>query len=345
MRLTQTRARYSFYRWFRGRPERLTLPEVGTVQLREVRRIVDGLRGDLAKGVDVFARARSAKQPAKPITLQDAFEAHIKRPDLRPGTRRDYTSAWRNVPSHLKAKPIAAIDETDLKRLHDAIGERGHPRLANKVIVLISGLLRGNGRQADNPAVNIKRFRETPRQRVLTLGELRRLRSALESEPSPWREYFLLLLLTGARRSSLARMRWEDLDLDTATWRLPAGWSKNRRVLTVALPSEALTVLRRLASERSAAPWVFPAQSQAGHLVEPKRAWRRACARAGIAGAVIHDLRRTTATLVASDGANAAALAVVLGHLTPQSAKSYIHLSSETGRQYLERAAQKSRAA
>jgi hypothetical protein len=31
IRLTPTRARYIFYRWHRGKPDRLTLPEVGSV--------------------------------------------------------------------------------------------------------------------------------------------------------------------------------------------------------------------------------------------------------------------------------------------------------------------------
>jgi integrase len=39
-------------------------------------------------------------------------------------------------------------------------------------------------------------------------------------------------------------MQWGDLDLDAATCRIPAIGSKNRKVVTVALATEAAAVLR-----------------------------------------------------------------------------------------------------
>jgi integrase len=57
--------------------------------------------------------------------------------------------------------------------------------------------------------------------------------------------------------------------------------------------------------------------------------------------ATIHDLRRTLGTAIASDGANAATIAAVLGHSSQQSAKAYIHLSAEVARPVIERAAQR----
>jgi integrase len=351
IRLTPGVSRYVFYCWHHGKPERLTLDKVGSVQLREMRRIVTGLRGDLARGADVFAGARLAKKPAKPLTLNYAFEAHIARPDLRPGTKRDYESAWQRVPPRLKSKPIADINNDDLKRLHNEIGAE-HPRLANKLTGLISCLLHNNGRQGDNPATGVRRFRESPRERVLTLAELRRLRDAVEDEHEPWRSYFALAILTGSRRGSLARMRWVDIDLDEAVWRLPAEWSKNRKVLTAALPSEAVAILRARhehecrGADAPAAQWVFPARSQAGHLTGPKRAWKRVCERARIHGARIHDLRRTLATALAADGANPALIATALGHVSQASARHYVHLSAEMARSAVEKAARRiSRAA
>ena len=166
-------------------------------------------------------------------------------------------------------------------------------------------------------------------------------RAALVIEREPWRSYFLLAMLTGARRSALARMRWSDLDLEAATWRIPAEWSKNRRVLTVALPTEAVSVLRRLHETRGAAEWVFPANSATGHVQEPQKAWRRVLKQAGVEGAVLHDLRRTLGTTVAASGAGAAIISAVLGHMSSESAKSYVHLSAEMAREAVEQAARR----
>jgi integrase len=187
----------------------------------------------------------------------------------------------------------------------------------------------------------VRRYRCEARQRVFALDELHRLRGAFGHEDEPWRTYFLLLLLTGARRSAVAAMRWADIDLDQATWRIPPASSKTRTVIAVALPSEAVVILRRLHDARGGAPWVFPAGSGSGHIVAPERAWRRVCKRAGISGAVLHDLRRTLGTAIAADGAGAAIVASVLGHASQQSAKAYVHLSAEAGRAYVERAARR----
>ena len=331
---------FVFYRWHNGRPGRITIAKVGELALPKARAIAASLRGDLARGIDVFARERTAKTAQKPTTLAEAYDLLVSRPDMRPSTRRDYSSLWRLVPPRIKAQPLAEIGATDLAGLHGKIGTK-HARTANKLMALLSVLFRRNGRRHDNPVIGIERYREEPRQRVLTVDELQRLRAAAQVEGEPWQSFFLLAMLTGARRGALARMQWVDLDLGAATWRIPAVWSKNRKTVTVALAGEAVAIIRRLHAERGAAPWVFPSGSQAGHLTEPRKAWRRVTRRAGIEGAVIHDLRRTVGTLVAADGAGAAVISAVLGHLSMQSAKSYLHLSAEMARAAVERAAQK----
>jgi integrase len=342
VRLTPAKVMYVFYIWHAGRPQRLTLGEVGQVQLRQIRQIVAALLGDLAHGVDVFARAKHKKQAEAPLTLNAAFERHLARPDLRDSTRRDQESLWRRVPARLKARALTDVTTDDLSRLHSSIGAR-HKRTANKIVAIVSALMRRSGRLRDNPAEGIVRFREEPRQHVLTMGELQRLRDVLEETVEPWRSFFTLAMLTGARRGSLARMRWVDLDLDAAVWRLPATWSKNRKVLTVALPSEAVAILREMYRRRGLSPWVFPSWSASGHIADPKPAWVRVCRKAGVEGAVIHDLRRTIGTLVAADGAGAAVISAVLGHTDLRSAKSYIHLSAEMARDAVEGVAQRMR--
>jgi integrase len=310
---------------------------VGEVPLRAARRIAAAYRGDLARGVDVFA---TVKKDRTASTLEVAYDAHMARPDMRRSTRADYESLWKLVPERLKKRALHEIDTNDLKNLHQVVGKR-HPRTANKLLALLSVLFARNGRKHDNPAADITRFKQSPRQRVLTLDELRRLRAAFETEREPWRSYFLLAMLTGARRGALARMRWGDVDLEAATWRIPAEWSKNRKVLSVALPSEAVAALRELSVVRGASDWMFPAQSVTGHIREPQKAWRRVLSRAGIEGAVLHDLRRTLGTAVAASGAGAAIISAVLGHMSSESAKSYVHLTPEMARMAVEQAARR----
>ena len=338
VRFTKGAVSFVFSKWHNGRPGRITIGKVGAVSLRDARAVAAGYRGDMARGIDVFARAQEASRAPRPTTLAEAYAAHVARPDMRPSTLRDYASLWRLVPARMRGRALTAIAQAELVTLHAKVGEE-HPRTANKLIALISVLASQNGRRADNPASGIRRFREDPRQRVLTVEEMRRLRDALESERAPWRSFFTLLMLTGARRGALARMQWTDLDFGAAVWRIPAVWSKNRKVLTVPLTSEAVEILTQMHAVRGASPWVFPAQSKAGHVTEPLKAWRRVAKRAAVEGALPHDLRRTLGTTVAADGAGAAIISAVLGHISPQSAKSYVHLSAEMARGAVEKAA------
>lgn len=342
VRLTPSGAAFVFYRWHHGRPGRITIAKVGEIPLRQARAIAAGYRGDLARGIDVFEVARHSKVQGKPPTLASAYEAHLARPDMRRSTSRDYASLWKTwIPARLKNRPLAEITQPELRKLHVEVGAK-HPRTANKVLAMLSVLFAQHGRRHDNPAAGIPRYREEPRQRVLSIAELRRLREAIEVEHEPWRGFFMLAMLSGARRGALQRMRWDDVDLDAATWRIPAEWSKNRRVLTVALASEAVAILRGLYGVRGGSPWVFPSSSKAGHLTEPKKAWARIAKRAGIGGAVIHDLRRTLGTAVAADGGSPAIIQAVLGHISAQSARSYLHLSAEMARGAIEKAARRS---
>jgi len=59
---------------------------------------------------------------------------------------------------------------------------------------------------------------------------------ALEQEPGEhWRAYFPLSLLLGTRRTELLSARWEDMDLERRTWRIPA--TKSGRPHLLPLPA------------------------------------------------------------------------------------------------------------
>jgi integrase len=58
-----------------------------------------------------------------------------------------------------------------------------------------------------NPVTRVKLHRE----RFLLSAEVEAFIKALEAEPQFWRDYFLLLLLTGLRRSALVGLHWDRL--------------------------------------------------------------------------------------------------------------------------------------
>jgi len=101
----------------------------------------------------------------------------------------------------------------------------------------------------ENPAKGVTRFDQLDRERFLHPGELKPFFEALAAEPNiTMRDCLLLKLLTGARSANVHAMKWSDVHLDRAEWRIPK--TKNGQPQTVALVPEAVAMLR----EHSASP-------------------------------------------------------------------------------------------
>lgn len=85
------------------------------------------------------------------------------------------------------------------------------------------------------------------RERVLSDSELAVVWRATYALPGPFGALYRLLVLTGQRRSEVARMRWSELDQKAGTWRLPGDRAKNSKWHQVPLSTLAQEELDRLA--------------------------------------------------------------------------------------------------
>ncbi len=114
-----------------------------------------------------------------------------------------------------------------------------------------------------------------------------------------------LVLLTGARASEVTDLPWAELDLDAATWVLPAARSKNKRTNLVPLVPAVVAMLRRR-QEDAVCAYVFPAVRRP-HITDAdlSRPLKAVCLRLAAWGVPIapftpHDLRRTVETGMAA---------------------------------------------
>jgi len=144
--------------------------------------------------------------------------------------------------------------------------------------------------------------------------------------------------LTGARRANLLAMGWEDVNLDTGLWRIPGEVAKAGEVIVIPLVQQAVDILRRRLQSSGGSPWVFPAQSKSGHLIDPNAHWRRILKRAGLQDLRIHDLRRSLGSWQAITGAPLLTIGKSLGHSSIQSTMVYARLNTATVRESVERA-------
>ena len=185
------------------------------------------------------------------------------------------------------------------------------------------------GYRGDNPARGIKMFPEQSRDRFLLPDELPRFFRSLYEEPNPLLQgFFLLCLLTGARRSNVQAMRWDEVSWELRQWRIPQ--TKAGFPVVVPLSPPALEVLRRLREGSiNGCPWVFPGRRRRGHLMSPQSAWRRLLARAGLENLRIHDLRRSLGSWMAIGGASLPTIGKLLGHARQETTAVYARLTMD----------------
>ena len=202
------------------------------------------------------------------------------------------------------------------------------------------------------------------RERVLSSDEIIALSIALplsglglRSQAAVW-----IVLATGARIGELTGAAWNDalpkaemlqrvaqaggtkigfVDLQRKTWHLPT--TKNQRAHTIHLSEFALRQFERLLAMRELGPWVFPSASSAGaislkslgkQLSDRQRpADRRLKNRTAQTNSLAlpggrwtsHDLRRTTATLMAGLGVSTDVIEECLNHkIASKVARVYI---------------------
>lgn len=275
---------FSVYRWGKatGKPERVTIGRFPDVSLEAARAKATEIVASFAMGENPNEAKRKARSE---MTFADLFDLYIERHS------KVHKRTWREDQSkydqylcnekqgvNLAAKKLSAIERTDIARLHAKIG-KDHPVTANRVIALVSSIF-GRAITWDiydkiNPATKIKKFKENSRERFLQRDELPRFFAALNTEPNDViRRFFLIALLTGARRGNVLAMRWECLDSKSLTWKIPGLQSKNGAPLTVMLSPEVGQILSecKIGNETE---WVFPGTGKAGHLAGPNKAWKR----------------------------------------------------------------------
>ena len=237
-----------------------------------------------------------------------------------------YLNAWAG-------RRLGSIHKPDVQALHAEIGREHGTYAANRMLALLRAMLnKGDeiGYRGDNPAKGVKAFKEQSRDRFLQPNELQAFFEALEAEQPLFRDFFIIALLSGARRSNVQAMRWDEVDLDAGYWRIPE--TKNGLPIVVPLVGPAVEVLRARAEHRNGSPWVFPGRKHGTYLQEPKTAWARIVKRAGLTDLRPHDLRRSLGSWMAGQNVSLNVIGRVLGHKSSAATMIYSRVALDPQR-------------
>lgn len=291
--------------------------------------------GDIAQDKDpATLRDSDAKVP----TLAKAVEIYLNK-DVDPSKRKSTAAQYRDVLERVCLPIVGQIRVHELKAsdvsdLHYQL--RKTPVTANRAIAIMSSLLNwceqaGYRKKDTNPVKGIKKFKEKPRQRYLSIRELGRLGVALSraertKTETPWAIAALrLLLFTGMRRNEVLTLRWEHVNIEKSMLFLPETKTGPRVVYLSAPALAVLAGLPRVAKN----PFVIVGDKPGSHLVNIAKPWKRVCKVARFRDVRIHDLRHSFASVGASGGVSLPIIGRLLGHSQMITTERYSHLSAD----------------
>ncbi len=325
---------FYFVRFHKTKPYYKALGRFPDINVAQAREKCDKENAALLSG--------GAQKPKK-LILDELFDSYLEnqaKPHKK--TWKDDQQNFNRYIKPLAKKQVVDIDCGDIAALHARIGKEKGKYTANRSLALLKTVFNYGRRnlslKIENPCDGVKMFKEQSRDRFLNKEELQAFFKAVMAEQTPrqWQDFFLLCLWTGARRSNVQAMRWENVDLNNAIWRIAGSEFKNKDNFQVVLIEPALEILTRRKHEvDNQSPYVFPANSKTGHIQEPRKQWESIVTRANLTNVRLHDLRRTLGSWQAATGASLQVIGKTLGHKNQATTAIYSRLNLDPVRESL----------
>lgn len=265
---------FYLYRKINGKPERIYLGPYPDMKIPEARALAAIKKGEIAHGKNPQDDKRKIRQE---ITLGDLFNDYMTR--YSKPNKKSWIYDEREIPKYLGhwfKRKISSIQKHDIQKYHEEIRGKNGLYQANRILERIRSLYNKAiewGWDGENPTKGIRKFKEKARDRFIQPAEMPFLFAALDEEENQiTKDYVRISLMTGARKSNVIAMRWEQIDWDHQSWRIPE--TKNGEPVTVPLIPQAIEILSRRRRVTNG-EWVFPGHGKSGHLADPKKAWER----------------------------------------------------------------------
>ncbi|MCY4597347.1 MAG: site-specific integrase [Bryobacterales bacterium] len=278
------------------------------------------------RAVAAIAAARTERETG-PLFADFADEFMRRQaPRWKPSTRQGNRYLLdRYIVPFFGAMPVAKIARADVRRWFDSMS--AIPASANRTLPVLSVMMRkaellDYRPQGSNPCRNMRRYKTAPRERFLSLDELKRLGYVLDqAEDTQAASVIRLLLFTGGRSSEITSLRWDWIRGARAV--LPDSKTGPK---AIQLPPPAQAVLNALPRESE---YVFPNPAGDGPMKNLGYRWLKLRDLAGLDGVRIHDCRHTFASHAVMSGLDLYTVGRLLGHADIASTERYAHLADE----------------
>ncbi|MGA7035097.1 MAG: tyrosine-type recombinase/integrase [Pseudolabrys sp.] len=305
-----------------GKTRRLSLGRVSDVALEKARERANELTSTARTGRDLIAEEEEKRAAvAARITIEQLIELYVRRRVTgRLRTAKEIERRLKRALTPIMQRHAEDIRRKNLRELFDQCADNGIEREAERRRQTVGAMFRWALSQdivEIDPTAGLKAYDPgTPRDRVLSIEEIKSLWEWLDSDDLPRdpADILKLELLTGARCGEISGLCWEEVNRDEWIWTLPAARSKNKRPRVTPLVGVARQIVEERLAVVSSGP-LFTAGT--GATLTAAHVGHCLLARGDklpINKFTTHDLRRTVATQLAEMAIPLELVAAVIGH-------------------------------
>lgn len=251
----------------RGKDKRILIGNYPDVDIEDARSAVSNILVEASKKTPIRRRKISFKK-----FLDLYLSNRVRRGE------DSYMKLLRAINRHLGSlfeKNISEITTDDIKFVVGSISGAAIAGRMQELLQSIFNYALDMGYVKRNPVVGVDKVKQNRRVRPLNRAGLYRLVNAIEAEESQiLRAAFYMLIYGFLPKSKVFAMAWEDLDFNHDMYKGHP------------LSDRAIVLLQDLPQDGQ---WVFTSRGGM-HLLDPRTAWRRVAARAGIPNLTMDDV-------------------------------------------------------
>lgn len=333
-----------------GLQRKLTIGQAGPELTAEAaRKLAKRFLGAAARGDDPALDRTQKRQELSVNQLCDLYMAEGCNTKKASTIKTDHSRIERHIKPLLGQRRVGEVLRGDVdKFLRDiASGKtrcdvktkdrgraivRGGKGAATRTVGLLGSIFSfavARGFLSSSPVIGVKRYPDRNSQRFLSPSQLVNLGVALSkvaADSNPNGVIIIkILAFTGARKSEISRLRWNEVDLDHRCLRLEDS-KTGPKIIPLGPPT--LELLNALFVERQT-QWVFPARDGRGPFAGLEKIWNRVRNLAGYPNLRIHDLRHSYASMGLARGNALAVIGALLGHSDVKTTARYAHLTDD----------------